>query len=43
MMGIAFSMSALAYILFYPMGPNLIPKVEWTPLSNLTADANSVC
>ncbi|KAL5270563.1 hypothetical protein ACHWQZ_G001313 [Mnemiopsis leidyi] len=41
MMGVAFTMSALAYILFYPMGPNYIPKVEWTPLSNLTVDDNS--
>ena len=43
MMGVAFTISALAYILFYPMGPNYIPKVEWTPLSNLTVDDNSVC
>jgi len=34
MMGIAFAMSAAAYLLLYPMGPGHIPKVEWTPLFN---------
>ncbi|XP_063689530.1 major facilitator superfamily domain-containing protein 8-like isoform X2 [Bolinopsis microptera] len=36
MMGIAFSMSAFAYILFYPVGPGYIPRIQWTPLSNVS-------
>ena len=42
MMGIAFSLSAVAYILFYPMGPGHIPRTEWTPLQNTTVDYNTV-
>ena len=36
MMGIAFSMSAFAYILFYPLGPGYISPIEWAPLSNVS-------
>ena len=38
MMGIAFALSAAAYILYYPFGPGSIPRVEWTPLTNVTID-----
>ena len=38
MMGIAFALSAAAYILYYPFGPGYIPRVEWTPLTNVTID-----
>ena len=38
MMGVAFTLTAFAYILFYPFGPGYLPKIEWTPLTNVTID-----
>ena len=42
MMGIAFALSGAAYILLYPMGPGHIPRVQWTPLQNVTINVRYI-